>query len=162
MFKGLTRTPVEWQSCVSCHNVQHVDSLNWNPSAQDIAGTFADKTIAELKTVLMEPIGKKMEESHQAYDFSDEELEYIKIYLQGLKREVLYERKPQVNNLIVFFFLGALITLALIDLLFTKKIKYKIIPILVFMLAFAYQIQMLAEGAMALGRKQNYAPGPTH
>jgi NAD-dependent SIR2 family protein deacetylase len=26
------------------------------------------------------------------------------------------------------------------------------------MLAFAYQIQMLAEGAMALGRKQNYAP----
>lgn len=158
LFKGLTRTPVEWKACVSCHNVQYIDTLNWNPSAHDIAGTFADKTIAEFKTVLMEPIGKKMEESHQMYDFDEEELGYIKVYLQSLKEEILYERKPQVNNLIVFFFLGALITLALIDLLFTKKIKYKIIPILIFMLAFAYQIQMLAEGAMALGRKQNYAP----
>jgi hypothetical protein len=158
LFKGLTRTPVEWQSCVSCHNIDYIDTLNWNPSAKDIAGTFANKSIAEFRSVLMSPLGKKMEESHQNYSFSDEELGYIKSYLQELNTGVLYETKPKVNNLIVFFFLGALITLALVDLFFTKKIKYKIIPILIFVFAFGYQIQMLAEGAMALGRKQNYAP----
>jgi Class III cytochrome C family. len=158
LFKGLTRTPVEWQSCVSCHNINYIDTLNWNPSAKDIAGTFANKSIAEFRSVLMSPLGKKMEKSHKDYSFSDEELGYIKSYLQKLNNSVLYETKPKVNNLILFFFLGALITLALVDLFFTKKIKYKIIPVLIFVFAFGYQIQMLAEGAMALGRKQNYAP----
>lgn len=59
LFKGLTRTPVEWQSCVSCHNINYIDTLNWNPSAKDIAGTFANKSIDEFRSVLMSPLGKK-------------------------------------------------------------------------------------------------------
>jgi len=158
IFKGLTRGKTDLTSCVSCHNIDYIDTLNWNPSAHDISITFANKSIAEFKTVLMNPLGKKMEESHVGYSYSEEELGYIKAYLIKLKEDTVFEIKPKVNNLIVFFFLGALITMALIDLFFTKKIKYKLIPILIFVLAFGYQIQMLAEGAMALGRKQNYAP----
>ena len=158
LFKGLTRIKTDLTSCVSCHNIEYIDTLNWNPSALDIAGTFADKSIAEFKSVLMSPLGKKMEESHVGYTYSDEELGYIKSYLVQLKEDTLHEVKPKVNNLIVFFFLGAILTMALIDLFFTKKIKYKFIPILIFVLAFGYQINMLADGAMALGRKQNYQP----
>ncbi|WP_320019943.1 cytochrome c3 family protein [Labilibaculum manganireducens] len=158
LFKGLTRIKTDVTSCVSCHNIEYIDTLNWNPSAMDIAGTYADKSIAEFKSVLMSPLGKKMEASHVGYTYSDEELRYIKSYLVQLKEDTLHEAKPKVNNLIVFFFLGALLTMALIDLFFTKKIKYKFIPILIFVLAFGYQINMLADGAMALGRKQNYQP----
>ncbi|WP_461641618.1 cytochrome c3 family protein [Labilibaculum euxinus] len=158
LFKGLTRIKTDVTSCVSCHNIEYIDTLNWNPSALDIAGTFADKSIAEFKSVLMSPLGKKMEESHVGYTYSDEELGYIKSYLVQLKEDTLHEVKPKVNNLIVFFFLGAILTMALIDLFFTKKIKYKFIPILIFVLALGYQINMLADGAMALGRKQNYQP----
>lgn len=158
LFKGLTRIKSDLTSCVSCHNLDHSDSLNWNPSARDIVQTFSDKTIAEFKSVLMTPLGKKMEKSHVGYSYSDEEIGYIKAYLVKLKNELVAPQKPKINNIIIFFFLGALITLALVDLFFTKKIKYKFIPILIFMIAFGYQIQMLAEGAMALGRKQNYAP----
>ncbi|MDQ1769831.1 hypothetical protein GQR60_08550 [Labilibaculum sp. A4] len=158
LFKGLTRIKTDVTSCVSCHNIEYIDTLNWNPSALDIAGTFADKSIAEFKSVLMSSLGKKMEESHVGYTYSDEELGYIKSYLVQLKEDTLHEVKPKVNNLIVFFFLGAILTMALIDLFFTKKIKYKFIPILIFVLAFGYQINMLADGAMALGRKQNYQP----
>ncbi|WP_461639867.1 cytochrome c3 family protein [Labilibaculum euxinus] len=158
LFKGLTRIKTDVTSCVSCHNIEYIDTLNWNPSALDIAGTFADKSIAEFKSVLMSPLGKKMEASHVGYTYSDEELGYIKSYLIQLKEDTLHEAKPKVNNLIVFFFLGAILTMALIDLFFTKKIKYKFIPILIFVLAFGYQINMLADGAMALGRKQNYQP----
>jgi len=158
LFKGLTRIKTDVTSCVSCHNIEYIDTLNWNPSALDIAGTFADKSIAEFKSVLMSPTGKKMEESHVGYTYSDEELGYIKSYLVQLKEDTLHEVKPKVNNLIVFFFLGAILTMALIDLFFTKKIKYKFIPILIFVLAFGYQINMLTDGAMALGRKQNYQP----
>ncbi|MBN2596645.1 MAG: cytochrome c3 family protein [Marinifilaceae bacterium] len=158
LFKGLTRIKTDVISCVSCHNIEYIDTLNWNPSAIDIAETYADKSIAEFKSVLMSPLGKKMEAAHVGYSYSEEELGYIKAYLVQLREDTLHETKPKVNNLIVFFFLGALITIALIDLFFTKKIKYKLIPVLIFVLAFGYQINMLADGAMALGRKQNYQP----
>ncbi|RUT79364.1 cytochrome c3 family protein [Ancylomarina longa] len=158
LFKGLTRVPTSTKACISCHNVEYIDTFNWNPSARDIAGTFADKPISDYRKVLLNPLGKKMSESHVDYTFTDEELEYIKTYLGEIKENSSYTRKPNINSIIIFLFLGALITLSLIDLFFTKKIKYKFIPILIFMLSFAYQIQMLTEGAMALGRKQNYAP----
>ena len=158
LFKGLTRAKSDLASCVSCHNINYSDTLNWNPSAHDISASYANKSIADFKSVLMSPLGKKMEESHVGYSFTDEELGYIKTYLATLEADTLYETKPKVNNIILFFFLGAIITMALIDLFFTKKIRYKLIPILIFIFAFGYQIQMLAEGAMALGRKQNYQP----
>ena len=158
LFKGLTRIKTDVTSCVSCHNIDYSDTLNWNPSAHDISKTFAGKSIAEFKAVLMSPLGKKMEESHVGYIYSDEELGYIKEYLSKFKEDTLFETKPKVNNILVFVFFGALITMALIDLVFTKKIKYKLIPILIFVFAFGYQINMLADGAMALGRKQNYQP----
>lgn len=158
LFKGLTRVKTDLKSCVSCHNVNYIDTLNWNPSAHDISASYANKTIADFKSVLMTPLGKKMEESHVGYSFTDEELGYIQTYLATLEVDTLYETKPKVNNLILFFFLGALITMALIDLFFTKKIKYKLIPILIFFFAFGYQIKMLAKGAEDLGRKQHYEP----
>ena len=158
LFKGLTRAKSDLASCVSCHNINYSDTLNWNPSAYDISASYANKSIADFKSVLMSPLGKKMEESHVGYSFTDEELGYIKTYLATLEADTLYETKPKVNNIILFFFLGAIITMALIDLFLTKKIRYKLIPILIFIFAFGYQIQMLAEGAMALGRKQNYQP----
>ena len=158
LFKGLTRVKTTTKTCVSCHNVEYIDTFNWNPSARDIAATFADKPISEYQSVLLNPMGKKMAESHVDYTFTDEELGYIKTYLGEIKEDMAYNRKPKINNIILFLFLGVLITLALIDLFFTKKIKYKIIPILIFMLAFAYQIRILAEGAMSLGHHQDYAP----
>ncbi len=36
-FLGLLPFKRTYESCVSCHNLTPVDTLNWNPSAMDIA-----------------------------------------------------------------------------------------------------------------------------
>jgi len=158
IFKGLVLKKTKLKACISCHNISFSDTLNWNPSARDIAHSFSTKEITDFNSVLNAPIAKRMSEVHMGYQYSDEELIHIKNYLLKLKEHGTGELKPVVNNLILFLFLGLLITLALIDLFFTKKIKYKFIPILIFLAAFGYQIKMLGEDAMALGRHENYAP----
>jgi cytochrome c553 len=158
LFKGLTRTPVKWKACISCHNVTYIDTLNWNPSALDIAGTYANKSVEELKAVLQNPIGNKMEESHQNYNFTDEEYRALKTYLVDLNYHGFQEPKPRMNQLLLFFLLGGILTFCLIDLAITHRIKYKLIPIIGFTLAFGYQLKMVAHGAIDLGRKKNYAP----
>lgn len=158
IFKGLRLQKSKLASCVSCHNIVVSDTLNWNPSAWDIAHSFSDKNISDFNATINEPFAKVMSEKHVGYQFSDEELTHIKNYLLSLKDQGEAEQKPTVYNLILFLFLGLLITLAIIDLFFTKKIKYKFITIFIFMLAFGYQIKMLGDDAMALGRNQDYAP----
>ncbi|MFT5748958.1 MAG: cytochrome c553 [Ancylomarina sp.] len=158
IFKGLRLRKSKLKTCVSCHNITASDTLNWNPSAWDIAHSFSEREISNFKSVLNEPIATKMSEVHAGFAYSDEELSHIRNYLLSLKDHGAEKQKPTVYNLILFLFLGLLITLAIIDLFFTKKIKYKFITILIFMLAFGYQIKMLGEDAMALGRNQDYAP----
>ncbi|MGZ2370116.1 cytochrome c3 family protein [Ancylomarina sp. YFZ004] len=158
IFKGLLLTKTKLNACVSCHNISYSDTLNWNPSAWDISHSFSNKEISDFNSVLNAPIAKVMSEVHAGYEYNEEELTHIKNYLLRLKDQGEEHQKPIVDNLILFLFLGLLITLALIDLFFTKKIKYKFIPILIFFLALGYQIKMLGEDAMALGRNENYAP----
>ncbi|MFA8434508.1 MAG: cytochrome c3 family protein [Marinifilaceae bacterium] len=158
LFLGLYIVPQKTKSCVSCHNILPSDTLNWNPSAMAIANTSAQKKISELRAIMNQPLGKKMEESHKGYNFTDEELGYLQAYFHNLKGPGAVNPKPEVNSLLLFLLLGALITLALVDLFFTKRIKYRIVPVLVFLMAFGYQVKMLAVGAMELGRTPNYAP----
>lgn len=158
IFKGLRLSKSKLKTCVSCHNIVASDTLNWNPSAWDIAHSFSNKSISDFNSIINEPLAKVMSEKHDGYQYSEEELTHIKNYLLSLKDQGEAEQKPTVYNLILFLFLGLLITLAIIDLFFTKKIKYKFITILIFMLAFGYQIKMLGDDAMALGRNQDYAP----
>ncbi|RZT97098.1 cytochrome c7-like protein [Ancylomarina subtilis] len=158
LFKGLLLKRSKLKTCISCHNLAHSDTLNWNPSAWDIAHSFSEKEISDFNSVINNPIAKKMSEVHAGFQYSDEELGHLKNYLLKLKHDGTPKTKPVINNLILFLFLGLLITLALIDLFFTKKIKYKFIPIFVFLIALGYQMKMIGEDAMALGRNQDYAP----
>ena len=49
LFKGLNLQKNNLKTCISCHTIEHTDTLNWNPSARAIAFTFAEKTINEFK-----------------------------------------------------------------------------------------------------------------
>ena len=54
-FMGLLPFESKHQSCVSCHNLTATDTLNWNPSAMDIALKYAGKDSASFRQVIMEP-----------------------------------------------------------------------------------------------------------
>ncbi|HZH70554.1 MAG TPA: hypothetical protein VFD80_08900, partial [Flavobacteriaceae bacterium] len=62
-FMGLLPVGREHQACVSCHNVVPLDTLNWNPSAMDIALKYAGKDVESLRSVILQPSGKLMEAS---------------------------------------------------------------------------------------------------
>ncbi|HYQ56728.1 MAG TPA: cytochrome c3 family protein [Draconibacterium sp.] len=157
-FKGLLPFDRDYASCVSCHNLNQVDTLNWNPSAMDIAIKYVDKDFEAFQATVLNPIGIKMEASHVNFNISEEDLKTVKIYLDDLVHTGVPAAKPTYNNLILFLFLGLLITWAIIELIFLHRIKLKIIPLLILLGAFGWQVNMIVTDAIKLGRQENYAP----
>lgn len=157
-FMGLLPFEREHQACVSCHNLKQTDTLNWNPSAMDIALKYASMDTTSFKNVVMEPSGKVMSASHQNFDISNEDLVYVKAYLDHLAVTGPAREKPSINRLILFLFLGVLITWALLDLIFFKKVKIKLIPVIILIGAFGYQVYIIYDEAVELGRSQGYEP----
>lgn len=157
-FKGLLPFKREYNSCVSCHNLISTDTLNWNPSAMDIAMKYVDKDFASFQAAVMNPTGVKMQASHVNFNIKEEDLKTVKAYLDNLSEIGLHPAKPTYNNLILFLFLGLLLTWALVELIFLHKIKWKIIPVIIFMGAFGWQVKMIVTDAIKLGRQQSYAP----
>jgi len=158
IFMGLLPFDRKYESCVSCHNIIQADTLNWNPSASDIALKFTDKDFAAFQAAVMQPSGIKMTASHVNFDIKEEDLKSVKAYLDDLARTGTKPVKPSYYNLILFLFLGVLLTWALIELIFIRKLKWKFIPVIIFLGAFGWQAKMIATDAMRLGRQQNYAP----
>ncbi len=156
-FLGLKPANRDYESCVSCHNLKQTDALNWNPSAVDIALKYADKDFASFQQVVMQPSGIKMEASHKNFEIGEEDLKAVKVYLDDLAHNGVHV-KPSYNNLILFLFLGLLITWALIELIFLRKIKWKFIPVIILLGAFGWQVKMIASDAIRLGRQTDYAP----
>lgn len=157
-FKGLLPFNRTGESCVSCHNITHSDTLNWNPSAIDIARKYISKDFASFQAAVMQPSGIKMSASHVDFNLSEEDLKTVKVYLDNFATTGVHPEKPSFYNLILFLFLGLLITWALIELIFIRKVKWKIVPLIIFLGAFGWQAKMIATDAIKLGRQQNYAP----
>ncbi|WP_346858682.1 cytochrome c3 family protein [uncultured Draconibacterium sp.] len=157
-FKGLLPFDRKYSSCVSCHNLKQVDTLNWNPSAMDIAMKFVNKDYESFQSSVLNPSGKKMEASHVNFNIAEEDLKTVKVYLDDLAHHGTHPVKPTFNNLILFLFLGLLITWAVIELIFLKKIKLKFIPVLILLGAFGWQVNMIVTDAIRLSRQQDYAP----
>ena len=157
-FKGLLPKDRKFESCVSCHVLTKSDTLNWNPSAMDIATKFARKDFSEFQAVVMQPNGIKMEASHKNFQIEDEDLKKVKLYLDELAVTGPHDVGPTVNQIMLFIFLGILMLFALVDLIFTRKIKYKIIPVAILLISLVLQVKMVAEAAINLGRSKNYAP----
>lgn len=157
IFLGIHKSN-DGASCVSCHNIMYSDSLNWNPSAFDLSKTFSKKEISDYHQALNSPLGTKMSEVHADYNFSDENLTHIQAYIKSLDVSEIPKQKYNVKKLSYFLFLGLLISLALIDLIFTKRIPYKIIPLAVLFIALGAQFSIIYSSAVSLGRHKNYAP----
>jgi hypothetical protein len=157
-FKGLLPKDRKFESCVSCHTLAHSDTLNWNPSAMDIAVKFAGKDFADFQSAVMQPNGKKMEASHKNFAIEEADLQKIKVYLDDLAVNGPPLVGPTITQIILFLTLGLFMTLALLDLIFFHKVKYRFVTVFVLIVALVLQVKMVADAAIKLGRSQNYAP----
>lgn len=158
-FKGLLPKDRKFEACVSCHVLNaHADTMDWNPSAIDIAKKFAGKDFADFQASVMQPNGKKMEASHKNFTIEEADLKKVKVYLDDLAVKGPPSLGPTITQILIFIGLGLLITLALLDLIFFRKIKYRFVTVFILMLALVLQVKMVADAAIKLGRSQNYAP----
>ncbi len=157
-FMGLLPFDRKYESCVSCHILKQVDTLNWNPSAMDVALKYAEKDFASFQAAVMQPSGVKMSASHQNFNIGEEDLKTVKAYLDDLAHAGVAPAKPSIDNLLLFLFLGLLITWAIIELIFLRKMKWKFIPVIVLLGALGVQVRIITTDAMRLGRQIDYAP----
>lgn len=157
-FKGLLPFDRQGPSCVSCHRLTPSDSLNWNPSALDIAVKYQDKDYSSFQAAVMQPAGIKMAQVHAGFQFEENDLKTIKGYLDELAIAGPQPVRPTIYNLLIFIFLGLLITWALLELIFFRKVRLRVIPLLIFVVAFGIQIKMVIAEGIKLGRSQEYAP----
>lgn len=159
MFYGLI--PFEQggtTSCASCHNTVTSDSLNWNPSAADLASSFMEKDGMNIYKSMGDPTSDVMRKAHGEYKLTEQEIFYISAFLSEFSHEGLAEHKIFPKKLMLFILFAFLMTLALVDLIFTKKIKYRIIHVVVILVGLAVHMNLAVVEAQSLSRTQDYAP----
>jgi cytochrome c553 len=157
-FKGLLPFDRKHNACASCHNLTPSDTLNWNPSAWEISVKYSGQDFESFRSAVMEPMGGKMAEVHKQFNIEDEDLRHVKAYLDSIAIKGPASARPTFFNLMLFLFLGVLLTWALIELIFIRRIKYRFVPVILFLGAFGWQAKMVVEEAVRLGRQQYYAP----
>ena len=159
MFHGLI--PFEnggTTSCFSCHYTKNTDTLNWNPSAHDLAVAFMEKDGMNIYASMTEPTSAVMEREHKEYKLTEEEIYNIAAYLSEYSHQETQAFKIFPKRLMLFILFGILMTLALIDLIFTKKIKFRIIHFIIIAIGLAVHFNIAMVEAQNLGRTQDYAP----
>jgi mono/diheme cytochrome c family protein len=157
LFRGLIPFQDSKIKCSSCHNVNTIDSLNWAPSVYDIALSLqADNK--DLFKLLNKPSSTAMKGAHMNSKYTEEEVFYLKAYFHEVSEKGLEQSKRFPMKLMIFLGLGFLMTLALIDLFFTKLVKIRLIHALILIGGLSWQLKLVAHEAIDLGRTQNYAP----
>ncbi|WP_205461737.1 cytochrome c3 family protein [Mangrovibacterium lignilyticum] len=123
-----------------------------------IAIKYADRDFESFKASIEEPVGNKLTVVHAGINIGEEDLKTVKAYLDNMAMVGPKPIKPSINNLLIFLFFGMLITWALLELIFFRRIKYRIIPVIVLLGSLGYQGKVISEEAIKLGRSQGYAP----
>lgn len=158
MFFGLVPLTREAPACADCHYTNYIDTINWNPSAYDIAASYAGKNANVLLKVINEPVGTKMPEVHAGYNITMEQAVLLQAYLEKLNAKGVPKKKPIINNLLLFILINLIGIAATIDLLFTKKIPYRVIHLLLILGSAVYISRTIVVEAIRTGIQPDYAP----
>ncbi len=158
LFRGLIDFENNENVCAACHNTTTLDTLNWNPSAYELAHIYEEKGPEYIAGVLKKPSSRTMREVHKNSTFTDEEIYFINAYLSEMAHTGLEEAKFFPLKLMTFLGLGFLMTLALIDLFITKRIRFKVIHIVILIAGIAWQLKIVSHEAIALSRTPDYQP----
>jgi mono/diheme cytochrome c family protein len=145
-------------NCVSCHAIIATDSLNFNPSAADLAKAWQEPNGTNLYQVLNEPTSAKMTEVHKGLQLSDKEIYDISAFLSQVGKEGMTWEKIFPARLLLFLFMGLLMALALADLIWFKRVKYKVIHVLIIIAGLTIHGTLVIQEAINLGRTKNYMP----
>ncbi len=158
IFNGLVSTGENTPSCISCHAKFTGDEMNWNPVAMEVAHAAESLDFDKFKELVNSPADGFIAKVHKGYDLKDDQIAQVRFYLKTLGTEGIGEKPRNYPQLMLFVLLGLLMALALIDLLFTKIVRYKMVHILIILIGVTVHLKMAYAGAAGLGRSQSYMP----
>ncbi len=158
LFYGLVYPAAKSVNCASCHNTAYVDTLNWNPSAMEIAVKYEDRPVSDLMKVLLKPRGKKLSEVHGSIELTPEDVVMLKGFMDEFTTEEITPPKPDIFRLILFILAVLLFFGAITDLIFIKKIQRKWIHLVIMLATASYVTEVLVVESIRIGRSQYYQP----
>lgn len=158
LFEGERSFTNNIPACVTCHNTFKIDTLNWNPSAYDIATKFSQQNNVDMSHIIINPVSDKMKKVLMDHELTDDEAFYITAFLQNIEKSGLKEHKKIPLKLIVFILAFIIMLLSVFDFVFTKIIKQKWINIIVFFITLIFVGNTVIVSAKNIGLSQNYAP----
>jgi len=144
--------------CVTCHNTFKIDSLNWNPSAHDIAKVLSNRDNMEMSTIIINPSSNKMKEVLKDNKLTDDESFYITAFLQSIVKPGLKEHKKIPIKLILFIIVCILMFISFFDLIFTKIVKQKWLNITVCFVTAVFIGNTIIVNARNIGLSKGYTP----
>ncbi|NVO20982.1 MAG: c-type cytochrome [Bacteroidetes bacterium] len=145
-------------NCSSCHATQNTDTLNFNPSLYDLSVAWSEPNGTNVYQVLSVPTSQRMTDAHKGLQLSDKEIYDITAYFSVIAKTGLTNEKTFPARLLLFLVLGFLMALALADLIYFKKVKYKLVHILIIVGGLSVHTTMAIQEGIKLGRTKNYAP----
>ena len=157
-FLGILPFDRKYEACASCHNINPIDTFNWNPSAMDIALKYQNLDFASFEQEVMSPTGKKMSQVHKDFTIEQEDLKAVKAYLDDMAVEGYPEAKINIIWLVGFILLILVVLWALAELVIIKKIRFRLIPVFILLGSLTWLTSILYTKTTHLGRQQNYTP----
>jgi cytochrome c553 len=158
IFHGLIPTGTKTINCASCHNVDQLDTFNWNPSALNIALKCFKMDTASFKSLIMNPAGKLMTAIHDSLQLNDKQVFQLQAFLTEFAKNNYEGYKPLKTNRIFFIILVLLFCLSIIDLSVTKKIRFKFIHVFVLTVSFILLTAFIVKESINIGRSKDYKP----
>ncbi len=146
-------------SCNSCHYNTIIDTINWNPSVLDLAKKWRKKSQLDFEDVFYLPLTNKLFESHEKFDLNAEQIKLLKYYLDHADVKTLMISEWKFDLKLFLFITGlAIFLLVLIDLVFTRLIKYKIIHVILLLLSLILCAVLAYNEMVKLGLQKGYEP----
>jgi cytochrome c2 len=158
LFEGNTPFTYSAPACVSCHNTHKIDTLNWSPSAYDIATVFSERKNADLSDILINPVSGKMKEVLKNHPLTDVETYYVTAFLQDVEKTGLQSTWKFPFKQIAFVLTCLFFVLAIIDLFYTRLISYRAIHYSTLLLTGFFIAQTLVVAGTSVGLSKGYSP----
>lgn len=146
-------------SCNSCHYNKMIDTVNWNPSLLDLALKWRKKSLLDFEDVFYLPMTNKLFESHENFELNGEQIRLIKYYLDHSDVKTLMVSERKFNFKLFFFIAGMVLFLfVLIDLVFFRLIKYKVVHLILLLLSLIFCSYLVYHEMVKLGLQKSYEP----
>ncbi len=158
LFNGLVPFSSGTHDCAYCHYTEPQQIINWNPSAYDLANVWKADKDYDLFFVMNNPVSLRLVNDHAGMNITVEEARLLEAYFYETTKRGPGKLQAYPVSAAIFWGLGLLMAIAVIDLLFTKKVKYHFVHVLVLVVGLGTHTQYAVSEARSLSRTQDYAP----